>query len=356
MAFCPLQRAEGLQGACPGWRGHSSGGERRRLILLRQTKLFLWKETLGPSAPRGFEGGGRRPRGPGSGGPALGSILCCPPLESPGGVRAKADVSVSRWPRACPWGCGREVRGRHTISSCRMRSRRRGCHRSVPLPGPRARIPTPSGNGLGVSLQDPPPHLNPRGLGGESPLPASQGGRVTRAWPTSLVHPLGLRAWFRDENVSQTGMTRVRPAEQVGRKILTFQQTEMRKGERPGPPEPPGEGDGETAGPSPALRPAVPGPFQAHRVVRLKSVESGFATPTTERAQSNMLSPSCSEGCGHTEAESALGSPTPHPGLEESSKAGQGDALGGGPACGPGGRAPTWGTSKMQRPRPTPER
>lgn len=216
--------------------------------------------------------------------------------------------------------------------------------------------PTPSGNGLGVSLQDPPLHLNPRGLGGESPLPASEGGRVTRAWPTSLVHPLGLRAWFRDENVSRTGTTRVRPAEQVGRKTLTFQQTEMRKGERPGPPEPPGEGDGETAGPSPALRPAVPGPFQAHRVVRLKSVESGFAAPTTERAQSNMLSPSCCEGCGHTEAESALGSPTPRPGLEESSKAGQGDVLGGGPACGPGGRAPTWGTSKMQRPRPTPER
>lgn len=212
----------------------------------------------GPLRPTGLRGG--RPAAPRPGLRRTCTWLdtLLPPLESPGGVGAKADVSVWRWPRAWPWGCGREVRGCHTISSRRMRSRRRRCHRSGPLPGPRARIPTPSGNGLGVSLQDPPPHLNPRGLGGESPLPASEGGRVTRAWPTSLVHPLGLRAWFRDENVSRTGTTRVRPAEQVGRKTLTFQQTEMRKGERPGQPEPPGEGDGETAGPSPALRPAAP--------------------------------------------------------------------------------------------------
>lgn len=58
---------------------------------------------------------------------------------------------------------------------------------------------------LRIFLQDPPPYLNPCGLGRETPLLASKGGHVTEAWPVSLFRPPGLSDWFRDENTTHIG-------------------------------------------------------------------------------------------------------------------------------------------------------
>lgn len=76
----------------------------------------------------------------------------------------------------------------------------------------------------------------------------------------------------------------------------------------------------------PAVPEASPDRFSYIKIIFLKSVEAGFVSLVTERALSSI--PSLSrEGYSHTGADSTLGSQTQCPGLGETPKAVQRNAL-----------------------------